>query len=58
MTQPQGSHQQPVASIAMLVPEALKFTSGQNLTVLISHDVRGILNSKAQSKNAPPLKLL
>ena len=38
--------------------KAHKFTNGQNLTVLSSHDVSGILNSKAQSKNAPPLKLL
>jgi len=56
MTQPQGSHQQPVASIAMLVPEALKFTSGQNLTVLISHDVSRILNSKVQSDNGSTFK--
>ena len=56
MTQPQGSHQQPVASIAMLVPEALKFTSGQNLTVLISHDVSRILNSKVQSDNDSAFK--
>ena len=32
--------------------------NGQNLTVLTPHDVTGILNSKVQSNNAPPLKLL
>ena len=32
--------------------------NGQNLTVLTSHDVSGILNSKVQSNNALPLKLL
>ena len=56
MTQPQGSHRQPVVSIAMLVPEALKFTSGRNLTVLISHDVSRILNSKVQSDNGSTFK--
>ena len=30
----------------LLVPEALEFINGQNLTVLTSHDVSGILNSK------------
>ena len=30
----------------LLVPEALEFINGQNLTVLNSHDVSGILNSK------------
>ena len=38
--------------------KAPKFTNGQNLTVLTSHNVSGILNSKVQSNNAPPLKLL
>ena len=28
-----------------------KFTNGQNLTVLTSHDVSGILNSKVQTDN-------
>ena len=56
MTQPQGSHRQPVVSIAMLVPEALKFTSGRNLTVLISHDISGILHSKVQSDNGSLFK--
>ena len=31
---------------ALLVPGALKIINGQNLTVLTSHDVSGILNSK------------
>ena len=31
---------------ALLAPEALKIINGQNLTVLTSHDVSGILNSK------------
>ena len=28
---------------AVLVPKDLKFTNGQNLTVLTSHDISGIL---------------
>ena len=40
------------------MPKAHKFTNGQNLTVLTSHDVSGNLNSKTQSNNAPALKLL
>ena len=32
--------------MALLAPEALKIIDGQNLTVLTSHDVSGILNSK------------
>ena len=35
-----------------------RLMNGQNLTVLTSHDISGILNSKVQSNNAPPLKLL
>ena len=34
------------------MPKDHKFTNGQNLTVLTSHDVGGILNSKVQSDNA------
>ena len=30
----------------LLTPEALKIINGRNLTVLTSHDVSGILNSK------------
>ena len=33
-----------------------KFTNGQNLTVLTSHDVSGILNSKVQSKSGSIFK--
>jgi hypothetical protein len=33
------------------MPKAHKFTNGQNLTVLTSHDVSGILNSKVDSDN-------
>ena len=33
------------------MPKAHKFTNGQNLTVLTSHDVSGILNSKVQRDN-------
>ena len=47
-----------IATIVLLMPKAHKFTNGQNLTVLTSHDVSEILNSKFQSNNAPPLKLL
>ena len=47
-----------IATIVLLMPKAHKFTNGQNLTVLTSHDVRGILNSKVQSNNAPSLNLL
>ena len=32
--------------VALLEPEALKIINGQNLSVLTSHDVSGILNSK------------
>ena len=46
------------ATVILLMPKAHKFTSGQTLTVLTSHGVCGILNSKVQSNNAPPLKLL
>ena len=46
------------ATIVLLMPKAHKFTNGQTLTVLTSHGVRGILNSKVQSNNAQPLKLL
>ena len=31
---------------ALLTPDALKIINGQNLTVLTSHDVSGILNFK------------
>ena len=32
--------------MALLAPEALKIINGQHLTVLTSHDVSGLLNSK------------
>ena len=35
-----------IRAAAILAPEALKIINGQNLTVLTSHDVTGILNSK------------
>ena len=35
-----------IRAAAILAPEALKIINGQNLTVLTSHDVSGILNSK------------
>ena len=35
-----------IADTALLVPEALKSTNRQNITLLTSHDVSGILNSK------------
>ena len=35
-----------IAEIALLAPEALKLINGRNLTVLTSHDMSGILNSK------------
>ena len=35
-----------IADTVLLVPEALKSTNGQNITLLTSHDVNGILNSK------------
>ena len=34
-----------IAVTALLTPEALKIINGQNLTLLISHDVSGILKS-------------
>ena len=38
------------------MPKAHKFTNGQNLTVLTSHDVSGILNSKVQRDNGSVFK--
>ena len=62
LTQPQGPHQQPTAHLSRELDvisrgwphclrvigaaEALKIINGRNLTVLTSHDVSGILNSK------------
>ena len=39
------------------MPKDHKFTIGQNLTLLTSHDVDGILNSKVHSDNALSLEL-
>ena len=38
------------------MPKAHKYTNRQNFTVLTSHDVRGILNSKVQSDNGSAFK--
>ena len=38
------------------MPKAHKFTNGQNLTVLTSHDVIGILNSKVHCDNGSIFK--
>ena len=35
-----------IGAMALLTPGALKIINGRNLTVLTSHDVSGILNSK------------
>ena len=35
-----------IGAATLLTPEPLKIINGQNLTVLTSHDVSGILNSK------------
>ena len=35
-----------IGAAALLAPEALKIINGRNLTVLTSHDVSGMLNSK------------
>ena len=35
-----------IVAAALLTPEALKIINGKSLTVLTSHDVSGILNSK------------
>ena len=35
-----------IGAVALLAPEAFKIINGWNLTVLTSHDVSGILNSK------------
>ena len=35
-----------IGTAALLAPKALKIINGQYLTVLTSHDVSGILNSK------------
>ena len=42
---PVGSHcLRVIATIILLVPEALKFTNGHNLIVLTSHDMSGIID--------------
>ena len=38
------------------MPKAHKFTSGQTFTILTSHDVSGVLNSKVQSDNGSIFK--
>ena len=38
------------------MPKAHKFTNGQNFTILTSHDVSGVLNSKVQSDNGSIFK--
>ena len=38
------------------MPKAHKFTNGQNFTILTSHDVSGILDSKTQSDNGSIFK--
>ena len=38
------------------MPKAPKLTSRENLTVLMSHDVSGILNSQTQSDNGSVFK--
>ena len=45
-----------IATIVSLMPQAHKFTNGQNLTVSTSHHVSGILNSKVQSDNGSVFK--
>jgi len=40
----------------LLMPKAHKFTNGQNFTILTSHDVSGVLNSKVQSDNGSVFK--
>ena len=45
-----------IATIVLLMPKAHKFTNGQSLTALTSHDVSGILNSKVQSNNGSIFK--
>ena len=45
-----------IVTIVLLMPKAFKLTNGQNLTVLTSHDVSGILNSKVQSDNGSVFK--
>ena len=47
-----------IATFVLPMTKAHKFTNGQNLIILTSHDVCGILNSKVQSNNALSLKLL
>ena len=43
-------------TISLLMLKAHKFTNGKNPTVLTSHDVDGILNSKVQSDNGSDYK--
>ena len=38
------------------MPKVHKFTNGRNFTVLTSHDVSGILNSKVQCDNGSIFK--
>ena len=45
-----------IATIVLLMHKAHEFTNGQNLTVLTSHDVSRILNSKVQNDNGSIFK--
>ena len=45
-----------IVTIVLLIPKACKLTNGQNFTILISHDVSGVLNSKVQSDNGSIFK--
>ena len=47
-----------IVTIVLLMPKDHKFTNGQNLTVLTSHDVGGILNSKVQSDSGSVFKAI
>ena len=42
-----------IANFALPMTKAPKFTNGQNLTVLIFHDVSGILNSSSEQEWFP-----
>ena len=45
-----------IVTIVLLMPKVFKLTNGQNFTVLTSHDVSGILNSKVKSDNGSIFK--
>ena len=51
-----ATHLRVTVTIILLMPKAHIITNGQNLTVVTSHAISGILNSKVQSDNGSVFK--